>query len=32
MYAYIKGEEVINGLNVDLDNTTKAELIAALSD
>lgn len=31
MYVYIKGEEIINSLDVDLSNTSKAEIINALN-
>lgn len=31
MYAYIKGEDLINSLDIDLDNCTKDEIIAALA-
>lgn len=31
MYVYIKGEELISGLDVDLDSCTKAELLEVLS-
>ena len=31
MYAYIKGEELLSNLDIDLDNCTKAELLDALN-
>ncbi len=31
MYVYIKGEDIINGLDIDMDNTSKAEIIGELS-
>lgn len=30
MYVYIKGDELINSLNIDLDNCTKADILEAL--
>jgi len=32
MYVYIKGEELINSLDVDLDTCTKEELLTALAE